>query len=221
MGTSLATLVLMARQRADMENSTFVGTTEADRLVQDSYGELYDLLVSKNQDYFVADPVEFTLSGTNTLALADDFYKLLGVDVDLGSSRWKELDPFNWNERNASGTRRRELGRYVNVRYRTVGNDLHLVPADNADGDYRYWYIPTCPVLSTLVSLDATSDKWREYVVVDVAIKMLAKEESDTTVLERAKLALIARIEAAAASRDAGRSARVQDVRSGDPWSDE
>jgi hypothetical protein len=53
---------------------------------------------------------------------------------------------------------------------------------------------------------------WLEYVVTDAAIKALQKEESDTTVLQIQKAALIKRIEAAAENRDAGSPATVADV---------
>lgn len=53
---------------------------------------------------------------------------------------------------------------------------------------------------------------WMEYVVCDAAIKMAQKEESDTSVLQLQKAALIKRIEAAAENRDAGNPATVADV---------
>lgn len=53
---------------------------------------------------------------------------------------------------------------------------------------------------------------WLEYVITDAAIKMLQKEESDTSVLQFQKAALIKRIEAAAENRDAGNPATIADV---------
>lgn len=53
---------------------------------------------------------------------------------------------------------------------------------------------------------------WLEYVVTDAAIKMLQKEESDTSTLQFQKAALIKRIEAAAENRDAGSPATIADV---------
>lgn len=53
---------------------------------------------------------------------------------------------------------------------------------------------------------------WLEYVVTDAAIKMMQKEESDTSVLQLQKAALIKRIEAAAENRDAGSPATIADV---------
>jgi len=53
---------------------------------------------------------------------------------------------------------------------------------------------------------------WLEYVVTDAAIKMLQKEESDTSTLQFQKAAPIKRIEAAAENRDAGSPATIADV---------
>jgi hypothetical protein len=53
---------------------------------------------------------------------------------------------------------------------------------------------------------------WLEYVVCDSAIKMAQKEESDTSVLQLQKQALIKRIESAAENRDAGSPATIADV---------
>jgi hypothetical protein len=53
---------------------------------------------------------------------------------------------------------------------------------------------------------------WLEYVITDAAIKMMQKEESDTSVLQLQKAALIKRVEAAGENRDAGSPATIADV---------
>lgn len=50
--------------------------------------------------------------------------------------------------------------------------------------------------------LDGVSG-WTEYVIVDMAIKMMGKEESDTSLLERRKAGLVARLQRMASHRDA------------------
>ena len=50
---------------------------------------------------------------------------------------------------------------------------------------------------------------WEEYVIIDAAIKMLVKEESDTSALNAAKQAMLIRIKAAAAGRDAGEPPKI------------
>jgi hypothetical protein len=68
---------------------------------------------------------------------------------------------------------------------------------------------------STLSSGSQVADGisgWLEYVVTDAAIKMMQKEESDTSVLQLQKAALIKRVESAAENRDAGSPATIADV---------
>jgi len=75
--------------------------------------------------------------------------------------------------------------------------------------------------LPRLIPWNGTADGvsgWTEYIIVDAAIKCMQKEESDTSVLMAQKQALIARIEAAAANRDAGNPAVVSDSQWSDFW---
>ena len=58
---------------------------------------------------------------------------------------------------------------------------------------------------------------WLEYVIVDSAIKMLQKEESDVAVFMAQKQALIKRIEEMATNRDAGAPSTVRDVQGSNP----
>ena len=67
---TLATLRNRVRQRADMENNNFVSDSEVNQYINSSYAELYDLLVAKFEDYYVADPLEFAISsGSSTYNL--------------------------------------------------------------------------------------------------------------------------------------------------------
>ena len=50
---SLTELRTLTRQRADMENSQFVTDTELTRYLNNSWGELYNLIVENfNEDYY-------------------------------------------------------------------------------------------------------------------------------------------------------------------------
>lgn len=59
---------------------------------------------------------------------------------------------------------------------------------------------------------------WEEYVVVDAAIKIMGKEESETSALMIRKNDLKKRIQDIAANRDPGTAARTADVSSGNLW---
>lgn len=209
---TLAQLRTRARQRADMENSGFVSDSELNAYVNASYAELYDLLVSKfGEDYFVASPHSITTtSNTEDYSLPGDFYKLLGVDFKLDSRNWASLKRFEFTERNlfASG-----VNPYINIfRYRILGNSLRLTPMPEANETLRVWYVP----LPTTLSSDSDSfsgiNGFEEYVVIDAAIKMLNKEESDPSALMAEKAAIKLRIEQMAEARDEGQASTVQDT---------
>jgi hypothetical protein len=71
--------------------------------------------------------------------------------------------------------------------------------------------------MSTLVSDTDTVQGvsgWTEYIIVDAAIKMMQKEESDVSVLMAQKQALLQRIEAMSQNRDAGMPSTVADAQS-------
>lgn len=65
--------------------------------------------------------------------------------------------------------------------------------------------------LMSICQVDGRSG-WEEWTVVDAAIKLLAKEESDTSQLEREAARIWARIMKSMANRDAGQAKRITDV---------
>lgn len=214
---TLTELKNAVRQRSDMENSQFVKDTELTSYINQSYFELYDLLVQKYGDnYFVASPYSFTSDGVNDeYTLPTDMYKLLGVDLALSNSTdsWVTIKPFNFAERNRYAVPNfQSFYGITNLRYRLMGNKLKFTPIPQANQQFRLWYVPR---LTTLVNntdvVDGISG-WTEYIIIDAAIKCLQKEESDTNVLMGQKLAIIQRIENASENRDAGFPRTVADV---------
>jgi hypothetical protein len=224
-GPTLLGIRTKIRNRSDMKFSTFVEDSELNDYINDSAKELYGLLVQKYGDnYFVQlPPYEFMTDGlSDYYPLPSDFFKLLGVDLQINNSPngYVSLKPFQLAERNKWSIPNMQVvyGRLVNLRYRVMGNRVSFVPRAAAGQTMRLLYVPrvTELVLDTDV-LDGVSG-WEEYVVVDVCIKALAKEESDTTVFERAKVGLLARIESEAANRDAANPAVVADTAYSNQW---
>jgi len=209
MATTLTQFRTRVRERANMEGSQFVTDTELTGYINSSASELYDLLVSRFADYYLSDTAVTVTTGSS-IPLPVNFYKLRGLDLDLGGGDYQTLRQFNFNERNKATDDLRVLQRGVSqLRYRVQGNTISLTPADQATNRYRIWFVPLMPLLvANADSFDGVNG-WEEYVVVDAAIKCLQKEESSTTDLERQKGALIKRIEAMAADRDAGEPQRL------------
>jgi hypothetical protein len=219
---TLLELQTAVRQRADMENSQFISDAELASYINQSYFELYDLLVQKYGDnYFVALPYQVTTDGANAqYSLPSDFYKLLGVDLALSApadpNSFIALKPFDFTERNRASRGAAGNYGYLDLRYRINGSKIWLTPLPSGNQVLQIWYVPR---LTTLSAPSDTADGvsgWLEYVICDAAIKCLQKEESDVSVLMNQKMNLIARIQSAAENRDAGSPATVADSRSGD-----
>lgn len=288
---TLAELRTEVRRRSDMENSQFVKDAELTTYINQSYVELYDLLIARFEDYFVTDFSDKSLvvstlsgdgsictvvttgnhnlmtglsievsgygdfSGTHTItvvnsttftypsdivgvatggtitptstiiltnnqsriALPSDFYKLRGFDRSVGgggSEDWINVKKFNFTERNK---RTRSIvynvKGQVSITYRVFGSNLELRPEDSCDGTYRMWYIPRyVPMVEDTDSPIGTMD-FEEYIIVDSAIKCMAKEESDVSVLAGQKQFILDRIKTMAANRDAGEPERIADAR--------
>lgn len=221
---SLGQLRLMAQQRADRVNSNFVTVPEWNTYINQSYFELYDLLVTSFEDYFL-QYVLFQTDGSQHYALpngvlysqARPFYKLTGVDLglDANTNAFVTLKKFDFIQRN----------RYVypqitttfqgvfNLMYRVMGSYLEFIPTPSSGQWVRLWYIPRMvQLLQDTDIIDGVSG-WTEYIIVDAAIKSLQKEESDTSLLMAQKMALKQRIEETAQNRDIGQPDTISDVR--------
>lgn len=224
-----------AQQRADLVNSGFVTTQEWNSYITQSAFELYDLLVTAYQDYYLAPPAMFLTNGQDnayplpdgiTQFLSPDgsaltakpFYKMNGVDVGLSNNNnaWFTLQKFNWNDRNNfvyPQLNSTILGVF-NMSYRVMGSKIEFIPVPSANQFVRLWYIPRmAQPLADNDILDGISG-WTEYVIIDAAIKAMQKEESDCTVLGMQKADIIKRIEDASANRDASIADTVTNNRS-------
>ncbi len=213
MTITLLDIKAQARNRADMVNSNFIDEIELNSYVNNSIAELHDLLVATyGADYLVLSYDFTTVNSVDTYALPADFYKLKGVDAKLNGSQYYSLRPFNFNERNRNQDVAWGLIGGPSIRYRLVGSNLKFSPIPEGSYPIRMWYIPVAAklVLDTDIYNDINS--YAEYVVVDAAIKMLQKEESDVSVLMAQKMDLRKRIENMAQNRDAEQPETVSDI---------
>jgi hypothetical protein len=209
---TLATLTLAARQKADMVNSTFIEDPEWKDYINNSYAELYDLLVSRFEDYY-SKSLNFTVaSGSTTYALPSDFYKFRGLDYQISGTDYITVRKFNFEERNKiNRVLTRGLRGVSDRQYRIMGQNILFYPTDKAQGSYRMWYVPRfTPLANSFDTLGDVMD-FHEYITTDAAIKALVKEESDPSALMIHKNELKARIEAMASNRDT-QPDRISDV---------
>lgn len=214
MSITLLELRDQARQRADQENSEFVTDSELTSYINNSIAELHDLLIQAyDSDYYLSEYTFTTVADQAAYDLPADFYKVRGVDLKLNGQNWFTIKKFTFNERN----RFDDFGvwdvfGFSSVRYRVMGSKIRFNPTPDNITNVRLWYIPVATKLvadtDTLDDLNAYS----EYIIVDAAIKMMVKEESDPSALMAQKQALKRRIEEAANNRDAGNAESVKDI---------
>lgn len=229
--------------KADKLNSQYLTTDEWNFNINQSAAELYDILITNyGEDYFMAPYLLLPLVGLDFYPLPDGsnypimgvnspaLYKLLGVDANISGASagpnagWVPLSRFNWSDRDKYTTFPGQAGALNNIyqmSYRQMGSNLFILPA-NLNQLLRLSYVPILPQMLLDTDMLAFSiSGWSEFVIVDAAIKAMDKEESFEKVnsLMQKKMALIERINTAAANRDVGQPNSVSNVRNtmGDP----
>lgn len=223
---SLYELRLRSKERADKINSNFITTSEWNFFINQAYYELYDLLITVYEDYYVAPRLTFGTDGSSAqYALPDGqnysaapaLYKLYGADLGLDNSpnAFVTLKKFDFIARN----------RYVfpqitstllgvfNLQYRLIGGTIMFIPVPSAGQTIGLWYYPR---LRNLIKDNDVMDGisgWTQYVIARAAKYALDKEESDSQKLDEELLYLKQRIEGAAQNRDAGQGDTISNTR--------
>lgn len=222
---SLYELRLRAQQRADRVNSLFVTKSEWNFFINQAYYELYDLLITTYEDYYIAPRLSFTTDGSSSYDLpnganytaAPALYKLYGVDLGLDSTTnaWVTLKKFDFISRN----------RYVfpqltssllgvfNLQYRVMGSKIHFIPQPVSSQPIGLWYFPRLTNLLTDTDIMDGISGWDQYPIIRAAKYALDKEESDTSKLDAELMFLKQRIEETATNRDAGQPDTISNVR--------
>jgi hypothetical protein len=208
---SLLALRTKVRERANMENSTFVSDAELTRYINYSIKELFDILVSKNGNEYYAESSQFTLvNGTEAYSLPVDFYKVLWAELKGDDGYWYKMRRFEQQEKNYG---RSPVNYFIpDIRYRLRKDKIVFTP-DNLIGGrvIRLWYVPQ---QADLVADGDTFDGingFDEYIVVRSAIKCLVKEEQDVSALMAELDFIRQRIETMGENRDQGAPSRVYD----------
>ncbi len=208
------------KQRADMVNGSFISDDELDGYINSSIADLYDRLrAAQGEDYFTtpSPTVIYLTSSVANYPLPSDFLSLRNIQE---SSTGTAGSWFNINRVNFKALQTQTYTDNGYHSYRLTSGSVVLHPTPTASGQIQLWYVPASPQLVSGSDVFDGYNGWEEFVVVDVAIKMLIKEESDTSALQGQRNQLIARIDRMAATRDDANPDTIQDVRGGwSPWS--
>lgn len=208
-----------AKQRSEMENAGFVNDAEWLDYAQDAYSELYDLcLEAWGSDLFRKLGTATTVAGgTDPLEMPSDFYRVLGVDVEI-AGEWRMLSPLRWEERLDWNyeTGEPKYYRLLAQPSDTGGATLdaaQLWPTADDAYDVRVHYVPLAPTLADDSVNHHCFNGWDEYIVTGMVLRALEKEESDTAACEKRLARLAQRIQRAVPARVTDKAPKVIDRR--------
>lgn len=208
---TLTTLRSLVREQADMTGSTFITDAAAsvDSFINRGIQKLHDIVIQKvpNQ-YFVSSSNYTTTSGTSLYALPSDFYRLLGVDLQVGVEM-VDLRRFDFKERNS---KKLTFNAGMIPEYMLEGSYVRLYPAPAGAYSGVIWYIPVATVLSSGSDSVNYPNGWEEIVVLYAAMLARIKEESDITELKQLFDEKVASVVDVAENRDSGEPAQAIDI---------
>jgi hypothetical protein len=227
---TLADLRDACLKRCDLDKSSFIGRWEANSWINSALSELHDLIVLRyKQHYFKTGSITL-VAGTESYALPADFAQMLAVYFVTAGVRYP-LDEFMLPE---FYERQVPLilpvaGDLSNLRWRTLGLQLYVVPKPSAAGTLELWYTPQFVFLvdpklddgaTTNTAYSAGADViepqvfpgWEEFVIADFGVKAMTKQEADPSPFMAMKTAQVQRVERMSAQRNIGAPQRMVDV---------
>lgn len=160
-----------------MERDTdFVSNSELLEYVDSAWCRLYGLYAKAWPERFQTTQTVSVSAGTATYALSSDYFGTISVDV-LDGSTYYALPLIQEHQRNdfqhATG-----FGGY-----RVIGSNLTFVPTPTASATVRHTYLPTATAISSsATTIDGVLGHER-LIELDVALRLKAKEEADSSQL--------------------------------------
>lgn len=178
--------------------------------------EAWEIIVASGEDYFAKlhTPGTFTLAGgpggSTFQITAADFFKVKGVQMQIGG-RWSDpLPTFEFNEWGSPPD---------GISYRHEFDTLYFEPFEVVGGTYRLWYIYKPTDLANDNDILTDVNGWIEQYVIDaVSLRTKVREAEDVSVLQDLRAALQKRIVGSAAQRNRGKGRKVARTRTGRRW---
>ncbi len=190
-----------------MESSDFIADSELNTHINNSGAELHECLVDAEL-YSIATQT-LTITGAESYSLDAAFFRIVQV-VRVDGDVLIPLRPITVRQRiNYVTTAQPDAEAWL-----VMGTSIYLYPKPSA-GTYKVLYIPQWTTLSSDSDSVSYPNGWDEYIVVDAAIKCLAKEESGTDHLQAERDRLLERIYSASHHRQWADPVQVEIV---DEW---
>ncbi len=175
---AMSTLRTRCQQRCDLENSGHIATAEWNALISEQYGDLFSTVAETGLRYFETEST-ITTTGAASYDEPADHYGGVGIDriVDPVSGRRYQLQEIMAQER----ARWSGMTGDASV-FALVDDQIYLYPRPPSGQTYKVLYIPQPPDLTSYADgdiIDIVTPDGEAFLTWGVAVKALAKSESD------------------------------------------
>lgn len=182
----------------DAENDGNLVTAWLNTAISSSYSELVDLLVSSGLFYFRSTATLSYSAVTGLAALPADFLATVSVWYEKDASRRLPLRAVSirdaWKFKKTSVSRA--------FCFETVGTNIQLYPPPPSGQTYTLIYVPCAADLTSDGQTVDGVQGFEELIVVDAAIKVGIRQETDVQVLLGRKQELLGRIQQMSQNRE-------------------
>jgi len=199
-----------------MENSTFPDAELVDQ-INASNRRLLGIISSVGlaENFFIERITGVTVGGVVVFPL--DTFQVSGIDTKV-SGLWEEMKVLQWQDRN----RYQGVTATSNTRYHysltgfgTGAPLARLYPTPPDGVDYQAYIIREPALLALGTDTVAYPNGWEDWIVYDVAVQLLDKEDSDSRPAQVKRQRIEREITNQAHLVDRGEAPRVRDVRGG------
>jgi hypothetical protein len=211
------TLQTTILQRCHMENSQVVTTAELKQYINDSGTEFNERLADAYGEKYTMKRATFSLTPNTeiyTIASAPisaaDFMQLHRMEYSV-SGKWLPVEEFKLAEAEYFQD---PFGVGPVLAYRFEGPALVFAPVPRVAYSMRMFYSPIWTILVNDADTVDTINGWHELIIVDVCIKILAKQDLPCGVFMAQKTAMLKRIDEIKQQRNVAAAPRIVDVTS-------
>lgn len=232
---SLETLMLKSRQRANLEGSAaFIPDAELIAEINTSIAAWWDLVraTTWNGTQFrqrynftttaASNPTPYVSPAPGSYyPLPADFLHLISVDIAISSNLIITAQAYQEENRNIF--KYYPVGAWIwnqPIYYQLQGGNIVFIPGPIGAFTVQVNYCPIAPTLNRPTDSLDSINSWEEFIVLDVAIKMLIKDgQTDMIPLLQGRLEQErARIKALVPKRDMQTSELVHETFDPSPW---
>jgi hypothetical protein len=175
-------ILTSGRDLATLPSTSFYSDAEGYRAINNSWNDIYALLVKSDDDHFITD-WSFVLSSmtpvtdrqyTYELALPSDMYRLRLLQYSADGNIWIPMEKFTLEQYGANANW---------PAYRIKGSEIIIIDQANSRM-FQGWYYPPPQVIISSTDITYPLGVNPEFMSYQVAIEIRRKQQLDVTALQ-------------------------------------